>query len=76
MVTDSAAYIGVDFAYNAGVGLVVRMKDGPEERGETILQQLRAAFERDWGSRYAKTLPGSKDCNHVRLWNGTHRLMQ
>ncbi|XP_029949622.1 inactive phospholipase D5 [Salarias fasciatus] len=67
MVTDSAAYIGnhdwvgSDFAYNAGVGLVVRMKDGPEERGETILQQLRAAFERDWGSRYAKTLPGSKE---------------
>ncbi|KAK2919342.1 inactive phospholipase D5 isoform X2 [Channa argus] len=62
MVTDSAVYIGnhdwvgSDFAINAGVGLVIRMKTSLKDRGVTILEHLKAAFERDWGSRYAKSL--------------------
>ncbi|XP_053275133.1 inactive phospholipase D5 [Pleuronectes platessa] len=67
MVTDNAVYIGnhnwvgSDFAVNAGIGLVVQMKNDPKDRGVTILEQFKAVFERDWRSRYAKSLQGSKD---------------
>ncbi|XP_028265446.1 inactive phospholipase D5 [Parambassis ranga] len=67
MVTDNGVYIGnqdwvgSDFAVNAGVGLVVRMNTGLKDRGVTVLDQVRAAFERDWRSRYAKSLQGDKD---------------
>ncbi|XP_019939566.2 inactive phospholipase D5 [Paralichthys olivaceus] len=66
MVTDNAVYIGnhdwvgSDFAVNAGVGLVVQMKNDPKDMGVTILEQVMAAFERDWRSQYAKSLHGSK----------------
>ncbi|XP_047435575.1 inactive phospholipase D5 isoform X2 [Mugil cephalus] len=67
MVTDNAAYIGnhdwvgSDFALNVGVGLVIKKKGDLEDEGLTILEHLTAAFERDWRSRYAKNLQGSKD---------------
>ncbi|XP_056228170.1 inactive phospholipase D5 isoform X2 [Seriola aureovittata] len=67
MVTDNALYIGnhdwvgSDFAVNAGVGLVVQMNNSLKDRGATILEHVKAAFERDWRSRYAKSLQGSKD---------------
>ncbi|KAM7418663.1 hypothetical protein PAMA_016000 [Pampus argenteus] len=67
MVTDNALYIGnhdwvgSDFAINAGVGLVVKMKKSATDSGVLILEQLKAAFERDWRSRYAKSQQGSKD---------------
>lgn len=67
MVTDNAVYIGnhdwvgSDFVFNAGVGLVVKMTDSTEDRGMTILEQVKAVFERDWRSSYAKSLHGSKD---------------
>ncbi|KAM9857694.1 LOW QUALITY PROTEIN: inactive phospholipase D5-like [Aulostomus maculatus] len=66
MVTDNAVYIGnhnwvgSDFTMNAGVGLVIQMNSVPGSRG-MILEQVKAAFERDWLSRYAKSLPGNKD---------------
>ena len=37
------------------------MKNGPHDRGVTILDHIKAAFERDWRSRYAKSLQGHKD---------------
>uniref|UniRef100_A0A3B5LZK6 Uncharacterized protein n=1 Tax=Xiphophorus couchianus TaxID=32473 RepID=A0A3B5LZK6_9TELE len=58
MVTDNAVYLGThdwvgsDFAINAGVGLVVRMKDSTKDTGATILEHIKASFERDWRSRY------------------------
>ncbi|MEQ2261836.1 hypothetical protein XENORESO_016545, partial [Xenotaenia resolanae] len=76
MVTDNAVYlgnhdwVGSDFAINAGVGLVVRMKDGTKDRGATILEYIKASFERDWRSRYAKNLQKSKD------QQGKYRLLQ
>ncbi|XP_051241952.1 inactive phospholipase D5 isoform X2 [Dicentrarchus labrax] len=67
MVTDNAVYIGnhdwvgSDFAINAGVGLVVQMKNSLQNREVTFLEHVKAAFERDWRSRYAKSLQGNKD---------------
>ncbi|XP_070684417.1 inactive phospholipase D5 [Pempheris klunzingeri] len=67
VVTDNAVYIGnhdwvgSDFAFNAGIGLVVKMKNGIRDRGATILEHIKAAFERDWRSQYAKSLQGNKD---------------
>lgn len=54
-------WVGSDFAFDAGVGLAITMEKSPTEVGETILEQVKASFERDWTSRYAKTQPGSKD---------------
>ncbi|XP_044046863.1 inactive phospholipase D5 isoform X2 [Siniperca chuatsi] len=76
MVTDNAVYIGnhdwvgSDFAINAGVGLVVKMKNNLKESGVTVLEHVKAAFERDWRSRYAKSLKGNKD------QQGTYRNLQ
>ncbi|XP_056265558.1 inactive phospholipase D5 [Pseudoliparis swirei] len=73
MVTDNAFYIGnhdwvgSDFAINTGVGLVVKMKNSLQDRG--VLEHFKAAFERDWRSRYAKSLQGHKDSQ------GKHRNM-
>ncbi|XP_038146636.1 inactive phospholipase D5 isoform X1 [Cyprinodon tularosa] len=76
MVTDNAVYlgnhdwVGSDFAINAGVGLVVRMKDSAKDRGATILEHIKSSFERDWRSRYAKNQPRSKD------QQGKYKLLQ
>uniref|UniRef100_A0A3P8VQ65 Phospholipase D family member 5 n=1 Tax=Cynoglossus semilaevis TaxID=244447 RepID=A0A3P8VQ65_CYNSE len=67
IVTDSAFYIGShdwvgsDFALNAGVGLVVMMRNSLADGGATILEQMKGAFQRDWTSHYAKSLLGSKE---------------
>ncbi|KAK7930291.1 hypothetical protein WMY93_006686 [Mugilogobius chulae] len=64
MVTDNALYIGnhnwvgSDFAINAGVGLVIMMQNNLNNKGRTILGQVRAAFDRDWRSRFAKNQQG------------------
>ncbi|XP_072239868.1 inactive phospholipase D5 [Leuresthes tenuis] len=81
MVTDNAVYlgnhdwVGSDFAVNAGVGLVFKIKDNPKDRGVTVLEHIKAAFERDWRSRYAKSLQGSKDQGKYRhlQWPKNHR---
>uniref|UniRef100_A0A4W5L2R6 Uncharacterized protein n=1 Tax=Hucho hucho TaxID=62062 RepID=A0A4W5L2R6_9TELE len=75
MVTDSAVYIGnhdwvgSEFAYNAGTGLVIKPTQTLKERGATILEQVKAVFERDWHSRYAKTLQPNMDCpEDAQIW--------
>ncbi|XP_035254734.1 inactive phospholipase D5-like isoform X3 [Anguilla anguilla] len=75
MVTDSAVYIGNfdwvgnEFAYNAGAGLVISQTEDPEGRAVTIVGQLKAAFERDWYSRYTKSLQANKvpECSKSRV---------
>ncbi|XP_077428284.1 inactive phospholipase D5 isoform X1 [Vanacampus margaritifer] len=63
MLTDNAFYIGShnwvgnEFSNNGGVGLVVQMNNS---RGK-IMEQMKAAFERDWTSPYSKSLLGNKD---------------
>uniref|UniRef100_A0A3Q3H0T1 Inactive phospholipase D5-like n=1 Tax=Labrus bergylta TaxID=56723 RepID=A0A3Q3H0T1_9LABR len=66
MVTERAIYlgnldwVGNEFAFNAGVGLVISQPEGVEERNSTVVDQLRAAFERDWFSRYTRSLQANK----------------
>ncbi|XP_045926801.1 inactive phospholipase D5-like isoform X2 [Micropterus dolomieu] len=66
MVTDRAIYLGNldwlgnEFSFNAGVGLVISQPEGIEERNSTVVEQLRVAFERDWFSRYARSLQANK----------------
>ncbi|KAJ8001804.1 hypothetical protein DPEC_G00173230 [Dallia pectoralis] len=76
MVTDNALYIGnqdwvgSEFAHNAAAGLVIRSTHTLREGGDTILEHLRAAFERDWHSRYARTTPATvkpPDGNKLRI---------
>ncbi|XP_069036074.1 inactive phospholipase D5 isoform X2 [Lepisosteus oculatus] len=63
MVTDNALYIGNfdwvgnEFAYNAGAGLVIRQEN---RTNHTILDQLKTVFERDWYSRHSKSLQANK----------------
>ncbi|GAA6234605.1 inactive phospholipase D5-like isoform X1 [Lates japonicus] len=66
MVTDKAIYlgnldwVGNEFTFNAGVGLVISQPEGVEERNSTVVEQLRAAFDRDWFSRYTRSLQANK----------------
>ncbi|XP_076141611.1 inactive phospholipase D5 [Alosa pseudoharengus] len=67
MVTDNAIYIGNfgwvgnEFVYNAGAGLVISQeRKDPEDQNITMVQQMSAVFERDWHSRYSKTLQLNK----------------
>ncbi|XP_049457345.1 inactive phospholipase D5-like isoform X2 [Epinephelus fuscoguttatus] len=66
MVTDRAIYlgnldwVGNEFIFNAGAGLVISQPEGIEERNSTVVEQLRAAFERDWFSHYTRSLQANK----------------
>ncbi|XP_063730395.1 inactive phospholipase D5-like [Eleginops maclovinus] len=66
MVTDRAIYLGNldwlgnEFTFNTGVGLVISQPEGIEERNSTVVEQLRVAFERDWFSRYTRSLQANK----------------
>uniref|UniRef100_A0AAY4EV63 PLD-like domain-containing protein n=1 Tax=Denticeps clupeoides TaxID=299321 RepID=A0AAY4EV63_9TELE len=62
IVTDNSLYIGNldwvgnEFTFNAGNGLVIKSAEGKLEGRPTILDQVKAAFERDWFSHDAKRL--------------------
>ncbi|XP_054456574.1 inactive phospholipase D5-like [Anoplopoma fimbria] len=66
MVTDRAIYlgnldwVGNEFTFNAGAGLVISQPEGFEERNSTVVEQLKATFERDWFSRYTLSLQANK----------------
>ncbi|XP_041867035.1 inactive phospholipase D5-like isoform X1 [Melanotaenia boesemani] len=66
MITDRAIYlgnldwVGNEFAFNAGAGLVISHPVGIDERNFTVVEQLQAVFERDWFSRYTRTLQSNK----------------
>ncbi|XP_035519730.1 inactive phospholipase D5-like [Morone saxatilis] len=66
IVTDKAIYlgnldwVGNEFTFNAGAGLVISQPEGIEERNSTVVEHLQAAFERDWFSRYTRSLQVNK----------------
>ncbi|XP_068074383.1 inactive phospholipase D5 isoform X1 [Danio rerio] len=62
VVTDNAVYIGnldwvgSEFAFNAGAGLVFQEPENQQDGRDSIVEQLTAAFERDWFSPYTISL--------------------
>lgn len=60
MVTDQVAYIGTSnwsgdyFSVNTGTSITV--KDKTENNLDTVRNQLKIIFERDWNSKYAISL--------------------
>ncbi|XP_028324712.1 inactive phospholipase D5 [Gouania willdenowi] len=66
MVTERAVYlgnldwVGNEFTFNAGAGLVIRQPEGVEDRNSTVVEQLHTVFERDWFSRYTRSLQANK----------------
>lgn len=58
--TGNHNWVGSNFAKNAGAGLVLRMTGGTQN-GMTVLDQVKAAFERDWRSRSTKSLQGHRE---------------
>ncbi|XP_017288473.1 inactive phospholipase D5 isoform X2 [Kryptolebias marmoratus] len=66
MVTDRAIYlgnldwVGDEFMYNAGAGLVISRPENITEKSFTVVEQLQAVFERDWFSRYTLSLQTNK----------------
>ncbi|XP_068423840.1 inactive phospholipase D5-like isoform X2 [Clinocottus analis] len=75
MVTDRAIYlgnldwVGNEFTFNAGAGLVISQPEGVEVRNATVVEQLRATFERDWFSRYTHSV----EANTIPVCN-THQI--
>ncbi|KAI7807630.1 inactive phospholipase D5 isoform X3 [Triplophysa rosa] len=68
MVTDNAVYIGnldwvgSDFAFNAGAGLVIQESQSQQQDGQnSIVEQMTAVFERDWFSPYTISLQAGKN---------------
>ncbi|XP_077093684.1 inactive phospholipase D5 isoform X2 [Siphateles boraxobius] len=63
MVTDSSVYlgnlnwVGKEMAFSAGVGVVIRQR---LSQNNTVLERMKAVFERDWHSHYTKTLDPNK----------------
>lgn len=62
-------WVGNEFTFNAGVGLVISQPEGFRDRNSTVVEQLRAAFQRDWTSRYTRSLQANKIpvCNKHQL---------
>lgn len=60
VLTGNLDWVGNEFTFNAGAGLVISQPEGMEERNSTVVEQLRAAFDRDWFSRYTRSLQANK----------------
>lgn len=86
MVTDRAMYlgnlewVGNEFTYNAGAGLVISQLEEADERNSTVVEQLRTTFERDWFSHHTRSLQPNKipvcnkhQINRLAPVKSTHR---
>lgn len=60
VLTGNLDWLGNEFTFNTGVGLVISQPEGIEERNSTVVEQLQATFERDWFSRYTHSLQANK----------------
>ncbi|XP_066517038.1 inactive phospholipase D5 [Hoplias malabaricus] len=76
MVTDNSVYIGNfdwvgnEFLYNAGAGLVISKVGHEKEKSSTLVEQVKAMFDRDWHSTYTKTLQPNKvpTCSSITVF--------
>lgn len=59
-LTGNLDWVGKEFTYNAGAGLVISHPANVTERNSTVVEQLQAVFKRDWFSRYANTIQTNK----------------
>ena len=59
-LTGNLDWVGNEFIFNAGAGLVISQPEGVEDRNSTVVEQLRAAFDRDWFSRHTRSLQANK----------------
>lgn len=64
-------WVGNAFTQNAGAGLVINQADAGNST--SIIKQLKAVFERDWYSHYAKSLQPTKipNCFNHKLNKAT-----
>lgn len=62
-------WVGNEFMFNAGAGMVISQAEGVKEKNSTLVEQVRATFERDWYSRHTKSLQANKIpvCNKHQL---------
>lgn len=79
-LTGNLDWVGDEFTFNAGAGLVISHPANVTEGNSTVVEHLRAVFERDWFSRYANTLETDKipvcskqQINKLVLFKGSHR---
>uniref|UniRef100_A0A8C5AGK7 Uncharacterized protein n=1 Tax=Gadus morhua TaxID=8049 RepID=A0A8C5AGK7_GADMO len=71
MTPGNLDWVGNDFTFNAGAGLVISQQEGVDQRNSTVVEQLRDAFERDWSSRYtAEQLQRRPGHLFVSVWSG------
>lgn len=54
VLSGNSNWVGNEFGFNAGVGVVIGRNSSA-----SVVEQIKAVFERDWRSHYTKTLdPG------------------
>jgi len=56
MAPGNLDWVGNEFTFNSGAGLVISQPEGVDDRNSTVVEQLRDAFARDWFSSYARSL--------------------
>lgn len=59
-LTGNLDWEGEEFTFNAGAGLVISKLEDIDDRNFTVVEQLQAAFERDWFSQYTIPLQANK----------------
>lgn len=70
-LTGNLDWVGNEFTYNTGAGLVISHPESVSEKRFTVVEQLQAVFERDWFSRYTRSLQTNKIpvCNKHQISN-------
>lgn len=57
LFTGNFNWVANEFVFNAGVGIVINQQS---DVNFTVVDTMKAVFERDWNSQYSKTLQPNK----------------